>query len=77
MFTPIVTVSVTAVTEEHHFATLDRHGRDTYGTLHYIELVLHTHKLPSTIYRIFLEIYEKLGLNLLESGDAASLDLAS
>jgi hypothetical protein len=41
----IVTVSVTAITlaEEHHFAALDRHGRDMYETRHNIQLVLHTH----------------------------------
>ncbi len=43
MHTPIVTVNVTAVTEEHHFAALDRHGCDTYEALHNLQLVIHTH----------------------------------
>jgi hypothetical protein len=42
MHTRTVLVSVTAVTEEHHFATLDRHGRDTNETLHYLQLLLDT-----------------------------------
>jgi hypothetical protein len=43
MFTHLVTVTVTSVTEEHLFSALDRHGRDTYATLYYVELVFNGH----------------------------------
>jgi hypothetical protein len=43
MLTCTVLVIDTAGTEEHHFATLDRHRCDTYETLHNLQLVLHSH----------------------------------
>ena len=57
MHTRIVFVSISAVTKEYHFATLDGHWGDTYETLHNVELILQTGLTILSIELIFTMIH--------------------
>ncbi len=57
MHTRIVFVSISAVTKEYHFASLDGHWGDTYEALHNVQLVPQTSLTILSIEIIFTMIH--------------------